>query len=155
MTLWTRPQEDRDFMRAVKQNRVMTVVRKPGTTRKDFGEIGFHQRPFALYFVFPRPLRRDCGTRVVGIKYDLIEEPPVTHPAPKPNAKAKPITKPPQAQRQFRAVIQRTATMESRLTVTAWDRAGARTRVLQEISSEPFDATKAGVENRIQSLNEI
>lgn len=69
-SLWTDPKNDRDFMRAVKQGRVLTVVQ--GSKRKDFGELGFHQHPGALYFVFPKPLPVEEG-RVVGIKYDLDE----------------------------------------------------------------------------------
>src|SRR6185437_1652929 len=69
-SLWTDPRRDRDFMRAVKQKRVLTV--KQESKRKDFGELGFHQHPGALYFVFPKPLPSDKG-KVIGIKYNLAE----------------------------------------------------------------------------------
>lgn len=69
-SLWTDPKTDRDFMRAVKQKRVLTVMQE--SQRKDFGELGFHQHPGALYFIFPKPLPSEQG-KVIGIKYDLVE----------------------------------------------------------------------------------
>jgi len=69
-SLWSDPKSDREFMRAVKQKRVLTVVQE--SKRKDFGELGFHQHPGALYFIFPKPLPAGEG-RVIGIKYDLVE----------------------------------------------------------------------------------
>jgi hypothetical protein len=69
-SLWADPKNDRDFMRAVKQKRVLTVVQE--SRRKDFGELGFHQHPGALYFIFPKSLPAEKG-RVIGIKYDLAE----------------------------------------------------------------------------------
>lgn len=55
-TLWTKPGRDKAFMQARKQNRVLTVVQDPTHRRKDYGEIGFHERQSASYLVFPRPL---------------------------------------------------------------------------------------------------
>src|ERR1041385_729850 len=72
--LWSDPRRDRQFMKAVSQNRVLTVIQGPASKKKDFGEIGFHQQPRAAYFVFPKSLPAREG-RVVGIKYDLIEQP--------------------------------------------------------------------------------
>src|SRR3954464_15711520 len=76
-SLWTDPKNDREFMRAVKQNRVLTVVQE--SAKKDFGELGFHQRQGALYFVFPKPLPAEEG-KVIGIKYDLAEPKEPTDP---------------------------------------------------------------------------
>lgn len=72
-SLWTDPKADRQFARAIRQNRVLTVVQEPSAKRKDFGEIGFRQGPHASYFVFPKPLPSEKA-KVVGIKYDLVEE---------------------------------------------------------------------------------
>jgi len=58
-SLWTDPKKDRDFMRAVKEKRVLTVVQE--AKRSDFGELGFHQHPHAFYFVFPKPLPAEAG----------------------------------------------------------------------------------------------
>jgi hypothetical protein len=61
-------------MQAVKQNRVITVVQEPASKRKDFGEIGFHQRGGAAYLVFPRPLPKSKQANVVGINYSLLAQ---------------------------------------------------------------------------------
>jgi len=73
-TLWTKPERDRAFMQAVKRNRVLTVVQDPTSKRKDYGEIGFHERRSASYLVFPRPLPKDGAAHVVGINYSLLED---------------------------------------------------------------------------------
>jgi hypothetical protein len=41
VTLWTDPKEDRQFLRAVNQNRVLTVIQQPGAAKRDYGEIVF------------------------------------------------------------------------------------------------------------------
>lgn len=71
-TLWTKPEKDRAFTRAVKENRVLTVIQEPG--KRDYGLIGFQLHPGASYLIFPRPLPRDQETRVIGINYQLVEE---------------------------------------------------------------------------------
>ena len=71
--LWTRPQEDRQFMAAVKQNRVMTIKQETVGTTRDFGLVGFIEEKNASYFVFPRPLDAFQDPRIVGIKYELVK----------------------------------------------------------------------------------
>jgi hypothetical protein len=74
-TIWaTQPGRDRAFTAAVKSNRALTVVRDPTNKRKDYGEIGFHERPGAVYLVFPRPLPKASEGRVIGINYQLLAE---------------------------------------------------------------------------------
>jgi hypothetical protein len=77
VTLWTRPEDDRDFMAAVRANRVLTVRQETTGTHKDHGEVGFLREAQAsnLYLVFPKSLKDFEGKRVVGIKYDLLAEP--------------------------------------------------------------------------------
>src|SRR6185436_4893210 len=82
VTLWSDPKTDKPFMRAVEENRVITVALQNVGTRKDVGEVGFHPKPSATYIVFSKPLSAANGTKVVGLKYDLIEELPVTDPVP-------------------------------------------------------------------------
>jgi hypothetical protein len=53
---------------------VLTVVQDPTSKRKDYGEIGFHERDGASFLVFPRPLPKDGAARVVGINYSLLAE---------------------------------------------------------------------------------
>jgi hypothetical protein len=75
ITLWTKPQENRALSDAVKKNRVLTVIQEP--RKRDYGIIGFQAKPGALFLVFPRPLPREQNIRVVGINYQLVEEPVV------------------------------------------------------------------------------
>jgi len=74
VTLWTKPKKDRVFTKAVKENRIVTVVQDPTSKRKDFGQIGFHQQPHAFYLIFPRPLTNEKDSRVIGINYALLDE---------------------------------------------------------------------------------
>jgi hypothetical protein len=74
-TIWTKqPGRNKTFVDAVKSNRVLTVVRDSTNKRKDYGAIGFRERPGAVYLVFPRPLRKNAEGRVVGINYQLLAE---------------------------------------------------------------------------------
>jgi hypothetical protein len=85
--VWSDPKQDSSFMKAVKDNRVVTLIQQPVTHKKDFGEIGFHQDPRAAYFIFPKPLPELEAVRVVGIKYDLMGRPRVLLPAARPAQK--------------------------------------------------------------------
>lgn len=67
LTLWTDP-------KAIRENRVLTVIQEPTGKKKDFGQIGFHRSASALYFVFPHPLVQRGDGRVVGINYELAED---------------------------------------------------------------------------------
>ena len=93
-TLWTAPEEDAAFMKAVSENRVMTISQANVGTRKDFGVIGFHPRKTASYVVFPRRLKRPADTRVVGIRYEEFAEPELSGPAYAPKKSGQPRTSP-------------------------------------------------------------
>jgi hypothetical protein len=73
--LWTKPEDNRDLMSAIRHNRVMTLKQETRGTRKDFGEIGFVQERNASYLIFPKPLTKFQGRRIVGVNYDLIKIP--------------------------------------------------------------------------------
>ena len=48
ITPWSDPKQDRGFMKAVRENRVVTLIQQPSTKKTDFGEIVFmrtHARP--------------------------------------------------------------------------------------------------------------
>src|ERR1051326_4794343 len=90
VSLWTDPKRNRPFMNAVKENRVLTLVQEPAAKRKDFGRIGFHREPHASYLVFPRPLQSNPASRVIGIKYELLEQPEVTGALAKVTEKSEP-----------------------------------------------------------------
>lgn len=73
VSLWTKPEEDRAFMRAVKQDRVLTIMQEPGAAKKDYGVVGFVEERHAAYLVFPKSLKAFHDYRIVGIKYDLVQ----------------------------------------------------------------------------------
>src|SRR5688572_2735334 len=72
VTLWTKPDDNPDFKRAVKQKRVMTVIQRNVGTKKDFGLIGFFAKPKAAFWVFPRSLEPSPETKVIGIDYEKL-----------------------------------------------------------------------------------
>jgi hypothetical protein len=90
LILWTKPQDNRDFMRAVKQNRVVTLIQHNVGTRKDYGLVGFFAREKAGILVFPKPIKEPRETKVVGIKYDRLAKPEPIGPIYKPKKPAKP-----------------------------------------------------------------
>ena len=56
VTLWQDPQADKPFMRAVQQNRVLTVKQPNVGTQKDYGIVGFRSEPSASFLIFPKSL---------------------------------------------------------------------------------------------------
>lgn len=77
VTLWTKPEDDKAFMRAVREHRVLTLVQGNVGARKDFGLVGFTKQKNASYLVFPNRLALPPETKVVGIKYERLA---ATHP---------------------------------------------------------------------------
>jgi hypothetical protein len=156
-SLWTDPKNDRDFMRAVKQKRVLTVVQE--SKRKDFGELGFHQHPGALYFIFPKPLPADDG-KVIGIKYDLVEpgEPADVisraelKRARKKRAKSTEPKKAAPVIKTFEVVARRVAMLEESFPVDAHSQVEARQKAAETIKTRGFDLGKARIENEIKSV---
>lgn len=75
ITLWTKPEKIPSLTAAIKQNRVLTVIQEPSKT--DYGMIGFQLHPGALHLIFPRALPCE-NARVIGMNYQLVEEPAIT-----------------------------------------------------------------------------
>ena len=97
VTLWTRPEDDPNFMKAVKEKRVATVIQHNVGTKKDYGLVGFHPQERATFLVFPEALGLPGEARIVGIKYEklaaaepkgAVYKPP--RPKPMRREKAKP-----------------------------------------------------------------
>jgi len=157
-SLWTDPKNDRDFMRAVKQKRVLTVVQE--SKRKDFGELGFHQHPGALYFIFPKSLPADEG-KVIGIKYDLVEsgEPAdrispteLKREAKKKTAKSHKAKTPEPVVKTFEVLARRVALLEESLSIDAHSKAEARQKAAETLKTRGFDLGNAKIENEIKSV---
>ncbi len=86
VTLWTAPEEDREFAKAIREERVLTVVQRNVGAKADYGLVGFFKEPLATYLVFPRKLAHPPETRVIGIKYDELAEEKPKGPLHKPKA---------------------------------------------------------------------
>ena len=77
----------------------MTITQPSVGSRTDRGEIGFDAGPNRQFLIFPKSLRAFSGKTVVGIKYDLLDSPPVPKSQrvsvsrPSRRAKPKPIAR--------------------------------------------------------------
>lgn len=69
------PAKDKTLQAAIKSDRVMTIHQESGST--DYGIVGFEQGRSRQFLVFPKSLKAFDGHRIVGIKYDLLEDAPV------------------------------------------------------------------------------
>jgi hypothetical protein len=167
VALWGKPENDPILSRAIKQNRVLTVVQELG--KSDHGTIGFKQLPGAVYLVFPKPLPNEPDARVIGLNYQLIEEPVVpaaqraksTEPKPPKPIKLQPEPElpprqprpaaplrlpPPPSPRKFTVRIRRTATQETDFTVEALDQTSAERQALERARQKPFKPAKDDVQ---------
>lgn len=162
-TLWTRPKNDRHFSRAVRENRVMTVHQTIGAGKKDFGVVGFHEDKNVSYFVFPKRLRAQPETQVVGIKYDLLAPEPVGDPLTRaPVAKRRGRVRergvssseaPIQIEEtQFTAIVKRTAVWERLITVRAANKTEARQKVATEANAQTYEIHDAVVRDEIRGI---
>jgi len=156
-SLWTDPQKDRGFMQAVKQNRVVTVVQEPSSKKKDFGEIGFHQQPYAAYFIFPKPLP-ESKAKVIGIKYDLIKEAKprdtisledLKRESKPPRKKSPPKEKPRAVEKAFNLRVRRVAVIETNIQVKARNKTEARKQAAELMKGQGFDLSQAKIQNQI------
>jgi hypothetical protein len=153
VSLWSDPRRDRPFMKAVKENRVLTLVQEPASKKKDFGRIGFHQEQHAAYLVFPEPLPAIRDSRVIGIKYDLVEQARVRDPIPWKDLKPRAVkTKRPSAQKTLQVIIRRTARIETSVTVEAKTESSARDKAIQQARRQGFDISKAVISDEVMSV---
>src|SRR5687767_12887452 len=67
------PETDKAFMRAVKEERVVTLKQDPTSKRKDFGMVGYLKEKYATYLLFAKTLRAFSGQRVIGIDYGVLQ----------------------------------------------------------------------------------
>src|SRR5580704_14989840 len=88
------PAKDKTLQTAIKSDRVMTVYQQSGET--DHGIVGFEQGRSRQFLVFPKPLKAFQGQRIVGIKYELLEDAPTPKPEPAKKEPAKPAAEQPQ-----------------------------------------------------------
>jgi hypothetical protein len=163
VTLWTRPEEDREFMKAVRGHRVLTVRQENTGTRKDHGEVGFVREGSNVYLVFPKSVKDFEGKRVIGIKYDLLAEAKPRGPARSarrerrkgpaaPRKKEAPAAKP---EPRFAVEVERTAAARMTVEVTAKTAALARELALEQVKQMPVEVEHAAVRTRILSARKM
>jgi hypothetical protein len=149
-TLWTDPKRDSSFTKAIRQNRILTVLRKPTTKRTDYGMIGFHEEPQAMYLVFPRPLPQGQDSHVIGINYQLLDEPAVDNPVrPKASKPRKPPPMPKPAERTFTVKVRRTATLETSMSIQSASRKIAEKEAIASLKRQPFELDHAAMKEEV------
>src|SRR6185436_6869217 len=94
--LWVAdPNKDPEFKKAIAENRILTIHHVNVGNKKESGEIGFQATGSAGYLIFPKSLPMAEGTRVIGLKFDMLDEAPVKDPVKiqpdKPKPKAAPV----------------------------------------------------------------
>jgi hypothetical protein len=75
--IFTEPSKDRELQSAIKGNRLMTVHQADIGSTADHGAVGFEPGTGRQFLLFPKSVRKFAGTRIVGIKYDLLATPVV------------------------------------------------------------------------------
>jgi hypothetical protein len=162
------PETDKAFMRAVKEERVVTLKQDPTSKRKDFGIVGYLKEKYATYLLFPKSLRAFSGQRVIGIDYGVLQAADVhiggdvsaipKRPKPK-KAKAAPVEarrekpapkpkeeKPKPEPKNFTVEVRLTTTEEKQIKVTAWNHREAKEKAIAEIErASNFDKAQTTI----------
>ncbi len=146
-TLWMDPRKDRKLNQAKRENRILTIVHEP--KKRDFGLVGFHQRPIASYLVFPRALPAEQGTRVFGINYQMIEEQVASEKPHKQGAEHKRLAKPEPKKRRFKVRVRRTARLEDEEMVEAENRRAGEQEAMQVAKQKPFAIDNAVIQEEV------
>lgn len=165
------PEKDKSFLRAVREQRVVTIKQEPTSKHKDFGVVGFLKEKYVTYLIFPRSLRPFSGQRVIGIKYDALSpdkvipfggpqpprvkakaaKEPKDEPAPKLEPrKEKPAPNP----KQFSVRVRVTATVEKDVEVTAWNKREAESKAREEVQ-EGIDFSNASRQTKVARVREL
>lgn len=153
------PKHDRNFMRAVREQRVLSLKQEPTGTKKDFGTVGFVPDKYVSYLIFPKSLAAFADKRVVGIKYDTLENASVAAPQPKARTAgrsikpATPKPKPRPRPKRFKATVRITTTNEIQISVLAMDKDEAREKA-EHAAHKKSRAAASQVETELVSLTE-
>lgn len=70
--LWSAPDKDPVFRKALQAGRIMTVHQEHGQT--DYGTVGYTKGAGEQILIFPKPLKTFRGNRIVGVKYEMVTE---------------------------------------------------------------------------------
>lgn len=157
-TLWTDPKGDGEFSKAIRENRVLTILGQNTGTKKEYGKVGFLKNKDAAYFVFPKSLPNLGKAWVVGIKYDQltrrkISDPMKPEPAPMRKALARKMGK--KGDRDYHGIIKRTAVWEETISVRAKNREEAEEKMEHAAKRKNLHLSEAVVENKIRGISEF
>lgn len=101
---WVAPAKDPELQRALKQHRLVTLHQRARGPR-DFGVVGLEAGRDAQFLVFPKSLRAFAGRKVIGIKYEMLQDPPGEKPSSSAaREKRKSESPKPRSQRSTRSV---------------------------------------------------
>lgn len=152
-TLWVQPEKDAEFKRAREGQRLMTIQSGLISGKADAGFVGFDaaHREGGQFLIFPKSLKRFDGARVVGIKFDLIEQPPLaavrkvkhTTPPRKTSRRKGAFRLPPREtpKSEAKAKAERRNQRDNTATVPSAEKAGQRIKAsLQQGGATPAKA---------------
>lgn len=143
------PKEDRNFMRAVGEQRVLSLKQQPTGSKKDFGSVGFLEEKYVTYLIFPKALTAFAGKRVVGINYETVQQADVTTSKAAPasmkrdSKPAAPKPKPKLRPKKFTATVRVTTTNEVKVTLTAFDETEARSKAERQAQKKVRSPARA------------
>jgi hypothetical protein len=153
------PKQDRNFIQAIKEQRVLSLKQQPTGTKKDFGTVGFLPEKHVSYLIFPKPLTAFAERRIIGIKYDTLQQANVSTPRARVLTRGRitrprpPSPKPKPRPKRFRATVRLTSTKEVTVIVEGFSQDEAR-RKAEKIAREKNNTTSARTKSEVVSLSE-
>ena len=139
MELWTPPEKNRELQRAIRANRVLTVQRRNVGNKRDVGEIGFRKQRKAFYLIFPRALPTASHEPVIGVNYDLLEQPTSFEDSKPVVPTPKKSTPPPLTPRKYRVKVR--MDVETDMGVEAVSAKEARVLALETLQHKPLSSS--------------
>jgi hypothetical protein len=170
-TLWQDPDKDRDFQKAVREQRLITVLQEPASSKTDKAVVGYVKGEHANYLVFPKSLNAFKDSRIVGLKYELLttpkpkgkpvkvshRKPPGFQPPPRVATRepAPAPPKPPQPKRlpHFKVTARIIHTAERSIDVEARNQAEARRAALDQLEKEAVPSPDSTKQIRITKVS--
>ena len=67
------PEKDKALQAAIRTHRVMTVHQELVGNKADHGTVDFEHGRARQFLIFPKSISKFKGSRIVGIKYDLLK----------------------------------------------------------------------------------
>jgi hypothetical protein len=148
--LWIDPDKDPVLKKAIDAERVMTVHQGVTNAKADYGSVGFQKGVAGQILIFPKSLKRFAGTRVTGVKYDLLDSSTMPKgqqahevvPA-KHSAKGKPQKTKPQATAELSVVEENAEATVGKFPDPEHDAADGLAEEVEEIKRQVRLAMKA------------